>query len=129
MSEAHIDVESVVPAWRAASAFAQEHDDHGVSLDTLPAGTMLIVGTRNSQYRITVLDGKERHVLVQGGTHLPSAIRAHLEGSYDGGSIARDGWIEPHRRMLLVSDTNRIVTSPVSSVSIEPSDESHETEH
>ena len=127
MTEGHVDVVETIPAWRTPTAHADESDG-GVSLETLAPGTIVTVDTRNSRYRITVLDGPERDVLVQGGVHLATALRGRLQGSDDGDAVARDGWIEPNRRLLFVSAAGRIVTSPVASVSLEPSGASLETE-
>ena len=111
-----------VPRWRTLSGFAVETDPHdGIAIESLAPGTTLNVRTRNSRYRLTVLDGVRHRVLIQGGEHIPTATPADLQGATAGGSLVRTGWIEVGRRMELWCGSRRIITSPVQSVSIEPS--------
>src|SRR4029077_2870671 len=49
----------------------------GVHVKTLEPGTSLTVRTRQSEYRLTVLDGERREVLVRGGRWCAEAARVH----------------------------------------------------
>ena len=111
-----------VPRWRTLSGFAVETPSHdGIGIESLAPGTTLNMRTRNSRYRLTVLDGVRHHILIQGAELVPTATPADLQGATAGGSLVRTGWIEVDRRMELNCGSRRIITSPVQSVSIETS--------
>src|SRR5262245_56257011 len=57
----------------------------GVALDSLDCGTRLLVRTRYSEYRITVLDAEGGDVLIEGGTLLHGETPARLNGATAGG--------------------------------------------
>ena len=59
----------------------------GMSLQSLDALTTLLVRTRNSAYRITILAPHRREVLVQGGAFFSEPTRAYLNGSSVGGAV------------------------------------------
>jgi len=111
---------ALVPRRCTLSGFAFEAGcSDGIAIQPLAPGTTLIVQTRNSQYRLIVLDGERPGVLVQGGALFPEATVAHLQGASAGGSLVRTGWIEVGFRMELLVGPRRIVTSPVRAVAIE----------
>lgn len=83
----------------------------GVRVDDLSPMTTLIVDTRNSRYRITVSTDGE--IVVQGGRFFPDHTAARLEGSTNGGSVLKAGWICIGLHMELFAGGRRIVTSPV----------------
>ena len=89
---------------------------HGVHIKTLGPGTSLTVRTCQSEYRLTVLDGERREVLVCGGLWFPEAARAYLEGSTAGGSAVKIGWLGVGLRMELATRRGRITTSRVQSI-------------
>ena len=93
--------------------------DDGLSIESLDVGTCLIVCTCNSEYRLIVLDGMRRSILVQGGLLLPTATQACLQGASVGGSFVRTGWIGVGLRLEILVDRKRIVTSRVRSVTVE----------
>jgi hypothetical protein len=93
--------------------------DAGLALGALAAGTTLVVRTRKSQYRIVVVSGLGRKVLVQGGRLLPDAVDGCVQGSSLGGSLLKSGWIGVGLRLELVVCQRRIVTSRVVSIAIE----------
>jgi hypothetical protein len=97
------------------------HDEDsaaGLAIDTLGAGTTLVVRTRKSLYRIVVVNGLRQKVLVQGGRLLPDAVHACIQGSSLGGSLLKIGWIGVGFRLELVVGGRRIVTSRVESIAI-----------
>jgi len=111
---------TLVPRRCTLSGFTLEAGgSDGIAIQSLAPGTTLIVQTRNSQYRLIVLDGDHQDVLVQGGALFPEATAAYLQGASAGGSLVRTGWIEVGLRMELLAGPRRIVTSPVRSVTIE----------
>jgi len=83
----------------------------GISLLDLEPLTTLLVGTRNSVYRIIVLGGSA--VLIQGGRSFPDVTAGDLSGSSFDGSMPKFGWIGVGVRMQIWCDGQRIVTSPV----------------
>ncbi len=108
-----------VPSYRTLAGFADEGTcSDGIALESLAPGTTLLVRTRNSDYQLTVVDGAEHQVLVQGGAHLLTATPGFLQGATAGGSLVKTGWIGVDHRMELCCDSRRIVTSPVRSITI-----------
>ena len=108
-----------LPSWPTLPDFAFESQTNdGVQLDTLAPGTRVRVQTRNSEYSLTVLEGGQRRVLIQGGI-LPAASEARVEGATEGGAVLHSGWIDVDRSLELVCGPRRIITSRVREISIE----------
>jgi hypothetical protein len=107
-----------LPALASLEDFASESENEGVQIDSLAPGTEVRVKTRNSEYRLTVLEGGRRRVLVQGGI-LPTASEARVEGATAGGSVLHSGWIERNRSLELACGPRRIITSRVRDIQIE----------
>ena len=80
---------------------------------------MLIVRTRYSSYRLVVLDGAERRVLLTGGSHFPESTEVRVDGATAGGSSLKIGWIGVGLRLEMTAGRRRITTSRVESVTIE----------
>lgn len=96
----------------AASSAAE-----GVSLRDLEPLTTLHVRTCNSHYRIVV--ARQTAVFVEGGRFFPEATDARLEGSSFGGSFLKMGWIGVGLCMEIFARGQRIITSPVRSITQE----------
>ena len=90
----------------------------GLSLASLQPGTTVIVRTRNSRYRLIVLEGGHR-ILIQGGVMFPEPTPVRFQGANAGGSMLKTGWIGIGLRLEFQAGFERIVTSRVLSVSIE----------
>jgi hypothetical protein len=117
--EGNLDDGFVLPKWPTLSEFSTETDSNdGVAIGALSPGTKVRVQTRNSEYRLTILDGGQRRVLVQGGI-LPAVSEARLEGATDGGTVVHSGWIEVNRSLELACGPRRIITSRVRGISVE----------
>ena len=85
----------------------------GVRLSDLSPIDELEIHTRNSCYRITVIDPGEGRILVQGGAFFPVACQARLGGASLGGSMLKLGWIG-YGFCLEIHDSRQcIVTTPV----------------
>lgn len=97
------------PALQGFAAAAAASD--GVSLASLAAIDQLEVRTRNSLYRITVLDGGTGRVLVLGGEFFPVWCEAHCAGSTLGGSLLKMGWVGRGFCMEFTCQGQRIVTT------------------
>ena len=115
----------IVPGQPTLDAFAVEATcSHGVALQSLEAGAVLTVNTQNSCYRMVVLDGPARRVLVRGGWVFPEKTEAQVGGATAGGSAVRVGWIGEGLRLELFADIGPVTTSLVQSVTIEDETES-----
>jgi hypothetical protein len=90
----------------------------GVCLSELSAIDELEVHTRNSSYRITIIDPLEGRVLVQGGAYFPVTRAARLGGSSLGGSMLKVGWIGCGFCVELHYEQQRIVTTPVRAIAV-----------
>jgi hypothetical protein len=90
----------------------------GICVRELEPLTTLLVRTRNSRYRIIV--SRNAAILVQGGAFFPDTTQATLEGASAGGSVLKVGWIGVGLRMEISSGGQRIVTSPVRTITREP---------
>jgi hypothetical protein len=117
--ENDVDDEFRLPPWPTLPDFAFESAaNDGVQIDSLTPGTRVRVQTRNSEYWLTVVEGGQRRVLVQGGI-LPAVSEARVEGATDGGTAVHSGWIEVNRSLELVCGPRRIITSRVREISVE----------
>src|SRR4029434_5274541 len=93
-------------------------DRRGLTITGLEPGVTLAVKTRRSCYRITILDGAQRVVAVDGGI-FPETTVVTLSGATFGGSALKVGWIAEGLRREFCDGTRRITSSPVESVEIE----------
>lgn len=69
------------PGWRSIPL---KRPTSGTPLPPLAPGELVTVRTRNSVYRLIVLDPTGRSVLIQGGRHFPCSTEAEL---LDGSSV------------------------------------------
>ena len=106
------------PASQCADFARQRDRVTGIDLRSLPAGTAVVVDTRNSRYRFVMLDGSGRHALVEGGHYFPQETTARVEGSTLGGSLLQVGWIGLGLFLELSFGGKRIITSRVRSISV-----------
>ena len=111
-----------VPQSRTLAGFASEPGcDEGLAIESLAPGTMLIVQTDHSEYRLIVLDNDRRRVLVEGGAMFPEPVPAVVQGASAGGSLVKTGWIGVGLRMELVVEPQWVRTSPVRTIVLVPS--------
>ena len=109
-----------LPPCRTLTGFVFEPGcEEGLAIESFEPGTTLIVQTRNSQYRLVVLDGPCHRVLVEGGAIFPEAVPAVLQGASASGSLLKTGWIGVGLRMELFADSRRVTTTRVRSVAID----------
>lgn len=92
----------------------------GVHLRQLAPLTTLLVWTRNSLYRIVVMEGVD--VYVQGGAFFPDPTPARLEGASMGGGLLKLGWIGVGLVMEIRAGGMHVVTSPVRAIATERQD-------
>jgi hypothetical protein len=96
----------------------------GVSIDALDPGTTVRVTTRHSHYRFVILDFPGE-LLVTGGLMFPKGATVRLEGSTDGGSALKVGWILVGAKMEMRFGAVRIVSSRVRAVTIQRTVDGH----
>ena len=93
----------------------------GVLVDVLPPSATVVIRTRNSRYRVVVIDGATRHVRVQGGKLFPESTEMLLEGAMTDAGTINPGWISVGLPVAISSGLRRITTSRVESVAFERS--------
>ena len=114
-----------VPRLGTIAGFASEAARQpGVALRALVPGTMLVVKTRNSTYRLTVTDEGPSSVLICGGAHFRDATPAQVQGATLGGHFVKIGWIGVGLRMELRVGPRRFLTSPVEAIRFDRSETS-----
>jgi hypothetical protein len=98
------------------SCVARQDGLAGIDVGSLPSGTEVVVDTRNSRYRLVILDGCGGNALVKGGRYFPQETAARIEGSTLGGSPLKIGWVGRGLFLELSVGGKRIVTSRVRSI-------------
>lgn len=112
---------TLIPRDATLDGFVQSASaGNGVNLRDLDPLTTLIVRTCNTSYRIIVT--RNSSILVQGGQFFPDVTAAHLDGSSAGGSFLKIAWIGVGLRMEISAGEQRIVTSPVRTITTEGHD-------
>jgi hypothetical protein len=104
----------------------------GLNVSMLDSGTVLILETLHSFYRIVILEGKE--ALVTGGMtksgedRFPNPTKVTIVGSwYEGGSKIKVDWIGKHMNMELIYGENldnKLIASRTTNLVIEAPDSS-----
>ena len=93
----------------------------GLEVRGLAALDTLEIHTRNSRYRITVLDPQRCRVLIEGGAFFPVLAEATIGGASCGGSMLKVGWIIQGFCLEVFYPGGRIVTTSVRRVhAVEP---------
>jgi len=116
----HDEFADLVPARSTLDGFAREPGcSTGVDVESLEPGTVLNVRTHNSRYRLRVLDGADRRVLIRGGRVFPETTEVRVAGATAGGSAVKVGWIGEGLRLELSTDLGPVTTSPVEAVTVE----------
>jgi hypothetical protein len=91
----------------------------GLDVRRLPEGTVLVVDTHNSRYRI-VMSGRGSRATILGGSYFQEETDVRIEGSALAGSLLKVGWIAVGLFMEVASEDMRVVTSRVQSIVVEP---------
>jgi hypothetical protein len=92
---------------------------HGIDVRRLPEGTVLVVDTHNTRYRI-VMTGRGSRATIYGGRYFQEETDVRIEGSALAGSLLKVGWIAVGLFMEVASEDLRVVTSRVRSIVVEP---------
>jgi RNA polymerase-binding transcription factor DksA len=91
----------------------------GVAIETVEPLQTIVVRTRNSDYRILILDPRIGRALVEGGSHFAEPTEAMLSGSVLSGGSLKPGWIGIGGRIEMWVNDKFLSTSPVQSVRVE----------
>jgi hypothetical protein len=92
---------------------------HPVALPLLLPGTMLTVRTKNTLYRLTVLDGQARQISINGGRLFQRNTDVQLLGAVDGDEGVKAGWIVEGLQLQLITTAGPVITSVVESVEVD----------
>jgi hypothetical protein len=112
--EADRSREIVVPRHCTLAGFTEvTSQQKGLHVGRLAPLTRLAVTTRNTEYKITVVEPRDWRVLVQGGRFFPTERFAFLCGSGYGGTLLKVAWIGVGLCCELSTEGQRVVTSPV----------------
>ena len=98
---------------------AENQSPEGVELNTLSPFDTLRVRTRNSDYRIFILDPSTGRALIEGGCYFREPTEATVYGSTLAPSTYRVGWIGKGVRIEFWADGKVASTSPVESFQVE----------
>ena len=106
--------EILVPRHCTLAGFTEvTSQQKGLHVGNLAPLTRLAVTTRNTEYKITVVEPRDWKVLVQGGRFFPTERFAFLCGSGYGGALLKVAWIGEGLCCELSTEGQRVVTSPV----------------
>ena len=94
------------------------HD--GIDFQSLEIGATVQVHTKFSSYRLVVTDPENGSAMVTGGHLFAEPTHVRVEGATAGGTAIKAGWIGVGLRLEILSFTNRVTTSVVRSLTIEP---------
>ena len=89
-----------------------------MALSLLSAGTLITIQTRNTCYRMEVVDGPARRVLISGGKLFPESTEVEVVGAYDDEQV-RIGWMVEGLQLELSTARGRVLTSMIQSLSSE----------
>jgi len=92
----------------------------GIDFGSLDVGAVVNVFTKYSRYRFVVLNPQRQGALVTGGRLFAQSTEVRIEGATAGGSAIRPGWIGIGLRLEMSNGSNRITTSVVQSVTVDP---------
>jgi hypothetical protein len=92
---------------------------HPVAVPLLLPGTMINVHTRNTLYRLTVVDGPARQISVCGGRLFPDNTDVELLGALDGDEGVKAGWIVEGLQLQLMTSYGPVITSVVETVDVD----------
>jgi hypothetical protein len=89
-----------------------------VALPLLLPGTLVTLHTRNTCYRLVVIDGSERRVEISGGKLFSESTAAELIGAIDDDGV-KVGWIVEGFQLELLTERGPVLTSTVESLDVE----------
>jgi len=112
----------IVPKIATLDGFIEAVEkNNGLDVSSLPAGTTLLIETRNSHYQLIILDPAKRSVKVS--SFDSKVIRKQLDGIMNGstfrGSMIKLGWIGVGMCLEIhMADGRTLTTSMVKKISL-----------
>ena len=88
-----------------------------VALPLLSPGTQITAHTRNTCYRMEVMDGPSRRVMISGGLLFPQGAEVEVIGATDDEGV-RVGWIVEGLQIELATVRGPVLTSIVELLSV-----------
>lgn len=113
------DAESFPPVPNFGFLDAVPEARRPVAVPLLLPGTMINVHTRNTLYRLTVLNGPARLISVRGGRLFPDDTEVELLGALDGEEGVKAGWIVEGLQLQLMTSGGPVITSVVETVDVD----------
>jgi hypothetical protein len=99
------------------SDYAQTIDaPQAVSLAALPVGELIMVETRNSQYRVVLTDPQDGRARIEGGSAFPEPAEVRVVGATSGAGFLKPGSINVGLGMEILTGDHYLVTSAVRSI-------------
>jgi hypothetical protein len=89
-----------------------------IAMPLLLPGTVLTLNTRNTCYRLMVVNGSERRVTITGGKLFQESTEAELIGAVDDESV-KVGWVSEGFQLELLTGRGPVLTSTVESVDVD----------
>ena len=91
---------------------------HSVALSSVLSGSVITIHTRNTSYRMQVLDGSARRVLITGGLLFPESTEVEVIGASDDSGV-RDGFVVEGLQLELSTRRGPVLTSMVVTLSVD----------
>jgi hypothetical protein len=112
-----------VPTAALLDAWSSHQWTEGLQVETLPPLQPIEVRTRNTIYRIVVIEGQSGDVLILGGRFFPTQRRARLNGCTLGGCCLKQRGLYCGFNLELQIGREVILTTPVQSIALlDPAD-------
>jgi len=115
-------IRALVEARAVLDAWSTQDWSDGLQIDTLPALRTLVIQTKNSDYRLTVIDGQRGDVLVTGGKYFPAPTRVRLNGATLGGSLIKSRGIYCGFKLEFQFGSQTILTTRVKMIEMPAAD-------
>ena len=116
-TQASAQQRDTIPTGAILDTWSHDPWTNGVQIDRMEDMEKLLVQTWNSTYEITIIEGQCGEILVRGGQFFQELTPARLAGATLGGCFCKMRGIYVGFRMEINDRNQRLVTSPVVSIS------------
>lgn len=110
--------QDTVPVGAILDTWSNDPWTNGVQIDDREDMEKLAIRTWNSEYEITIIEGRSGEILLRGGQFFPELTPARLTGATLGGSFCKMRGIYVGFRMEINANGQRFVTTPVESIGV-----------
>ena len=107
-----------IPAAAILDTWSNDPWTNGLQIDDREDMEKLAIRTWNSDYEITIIEGRSGEILLRGGQFFPQLTPARLTGATLGGSFCKMRGIYVGFRMEINANGQRFVTTPVESIGV-----------